>query len=225
MSSLTQLLATHPRLLVLDAASTRVQVGLLSATEAPRWHQAETDAGSGLFAAVASVMADGPDPVGGVDAFVFCEGPGSMLGIRTVAMAVRTWQTLRARPAYAYQSLAVAGCHERRVLGGAVTVIADARRDTWHVQAVPAEGAPGPLQRVASAALPSGGLLMPENFRTWTPLPATLKTCSYDLAQILPAIAGLDLFRPSAAPDAFQHEAPDYKKWNAQVHSAANATK
>ncbi len=224
MSSLTQLLASHPRLLILDAASMRVQVGLVRAGAA-HWQQDLAEAGSALFKGADAVFAAGGVKLADVDAFVFCEGPGSMLGTRTVAMAIRTWQVLQPRPAYTYQSLAVAGCFARRTRTGPLALVADARRDTWHVQPIAAEGSPGPLQRVAADKLPAEELLTPENFRAWAQPPRPVATCSYDLAQILPAIAGMDLFRAVEMPDAFQHEAPDYKKWSAQVHSAANATK
>jgi tRNA threonylcarbamoyladenosine biosynthesis protein TsaB len=225
MSSLTQLLATHQRLLVLDAASTRLQVGLLRANAPAQWQAEAAEAGSGLFTGADAVLTAGGLQLADVDAFVFCEGPGSMLGVRTVAMAIRTWQVLRSRPAYAYQSLAIAGCFARRTVAGPLSVVADARRESWHVQSIAADGTPGLLQRVPANQLPAGKLLTPENFRTWAPLPRAVDTCSYDLATVLPAIAATDLFRPTETPDAFQHEAPDYKKWSAQVHSAANATK
>lgn len=225
MSSLTQLLASHRRLLVLDAASTHLQVGLLSAGRADRWHRDHAEAGSALFRGIQAVLGAEGATLEDIDAFVYCEGPGSTLGIRTVAMAIRTWQVLRPRVAYAYQSLAVAGCFARRDGTGPRVLIADARRETWHVQAIAADGAIAPLQRVATEKLPAGEWLTPENFRAWAQPPRPASSCSYDLALMLPAIAGADLFRPVDAPDAFQHEAPDYKKWSAQVHSAANATK
>lgn len=225
MPSLTQLLGGHRRLLILDAASMRIQVGLLQADGDPRWYSGEAEAGTGLFAGVDSVLRTSGLHLDDVEAFAFCEGPGSMLGIRTIAMAVRTWQTLRPRPAYAYQSLAVAGCHARQLSRRTVSVIADARRESWHLQVVPADGPPAPLQRVTAADLPAGELLTPENFRTWAQPPRAASLCSYDLAQIFPTIADLELFRAVEKPDAYQHDAPDYKKWSAQVHSAANATK
>jgi tRNA threonylcarbamoyladenosine biosynthesis protein TsaB len=225
MSSLTQLLGSHDRLLVLDAASSRVQVGLLQTRAPARWRSVEDEAGTGLFAATEAVLKDAGATLDAVDAFVFCEGPGSMLGIRTVAMAVRTWQVLRPRPAFAYQSLAVAARFAWTSAPRALAVIADARRETWHLQAIGADGTLGRLQRTPTDALSAGELSTPENFRAWAALPRPAAACSYDLATILPAIAGIDLFREVAAPDAFQHEAPEYKKWSAQVHSSANASK
>ena len=220
MPSLPQRLASHGNLLVLDAASTQVQVGWLSATAA-HWHQPDGEAGTGIFTGTEAVLRDAQAKLGDIGAFMFCEGPGSMLGTRTIAMALRTWQVLKPRPAYAYQSLAVAGRLAWTLAPRSFTVIADARRDTWHGQTVSADGRMSPLQRLATSAVPAGELLTPANFRAWAPPPRPAAVCSYDLAEIFPSLADGDYFRAVEAPDAFQHEAPAYKKWSAQVHSAA----
>ena len=98
--------------------------------------------------------------IGAVRAFAFCEGPGSILGIRTSAMAIRMWGAMEIRPMYRYQSLAVVA----HVIGRpVVTVIADARRGLWHRLLLGR-----PLGRVPASAL-SGELIMPEGFRHWDP--------------------------------------------------------
>jgi tRNA threonylcarbamoyladenosine biosynthesis protein TsaB len=223
MSSLTQLLASDRTLLVMDAASTRVQVGLVQQGRAQEWRSVEGEAGTDLFVVTDSLLKDAASTLSDVGAFVFCEGPGSMLGIRTVAMAVRTWQVLKPRPAFAYQSLAIAARFAWSTQPRALAVIADARRESWHVQTVGIDGTFGAIQRTPSAALPSGELLTPEKFRAWSALPRPAGLCTYDLAKLFPAVADIDLFRAAGAPDAFQHEAPEYKKWSAQIHSSATA--
>jgi len=223
MATFAQLLAHHRGILVLDAASQSTQTGLLRANAPGIWHRTPEEAGNGIFAGTAAVLKEAGLTLGDIDAFAYCEGPGSMLGTRTIAMALRTWQVLLPRPAYAFQSLAVAARTEWTQKPRAFTVIADARRDTWHVQSVRADGSLAPLQRVPAADLPAGELVTPENFRAWAALPRPAATVSYDLAKLFPALGDGD-FHISEAPDAFQHEAPAYKKWSAQVHSAATAT-
>ena len=142
MSTLRQLLAAHESVLLLDAASARVQVGILGGGEGSgRWAESEEEAGVGIFRGIEEMGVD----LSGVAAFVFCEGPGSVLGIRTVAMALRVWLTLAPRPVYAYRSLALVA----EALGrDDVAVIADARRDSWHRCR---RG--GPMERVSTSAL------------------------------------------------------------------------
>ncbi|MDB6114510.1 MAG: hypothetical protein JWQ62_1455 [Lacunisphaera sp.] len=223
MPSLPPLLTSHGSLLVLDAASTCTQVGLLRSGAPARWHQTMEEAGTGIFHGVAAVLKEADSSLDAIGAFVFCEGPGSMLGTRTIAMALRTWQVLKPRPVYAYRSLAVAGRLEWTRRPRSFTVIADARREAWHCQPVDSNGKPRPLERRPTAGLPAGELVTPENFRAWTPLPANAASCSYDLAQIFPALADGDFFSVMAAPDALRAEAPDYRKWSAQIHRAPAA--
>ncbi len=219
MPSLTQLLGDHGRLLVLDAASTCTQVGILSATAPALWHQAPEEAGTAIFMGTESLLERSGCTLSDIHAFVFCAGPGSMLGTRTIAMALRTWQVIAPHPIYTYQSLAIAARYAwAQMPGRSFGVIADARRDTWHYQPISATGNLPPLQRLPASALPLGEWLTPENFRAWALPPHPAATCSYDLAKIFPALGDGDYFTATAAPDAFQHEAPVYKKWSAQIH-------
>ncbi len=207
MPSLRQLLAAHAPLLVIDAASARTQVGLLAADRDARWAVSEEEAGIGIFRGVESL---GVDP-GSVRGFVFCDGPGSVLGIRTAAMAVRTWCALAPRPVFGYGSLALVA----QALGRPnVAIIADARREAWHHFVLG-----GTLRRVATAEL-AGELVMPENFRNWSPLPARVQRVPYTLAELLPKVIDAELFHATNAPDAFLHEEPSYATWAPQVHRA-----
>ncbi len=225
MARLAQLLASHRRILVLDAASTRVAVGLLRADESAIWVQSSDDASRGVFRGTETVLKQAGLSLDEVDAFLFCTGPGSMLGTRTVAMTLRTWLTLKPCPVYAYQSLAAAARAEWVRQPRTFTVIADARRETWHVQAVAADGSLAPLKRLATAELPGGELLTPAHFRAWSARPDHVTECGYDLDTVFAHLGDADLFQPDSAPDAFQHESPDYKKWSAHIHSAETATK
>ena len=226
MPSLSQLLTSHHRLLVFDAASTQVQVGLLRSNHAAVWHTTSEEAGRGIFTGAGAILNEAQLGLDAIDAFVFCEGPGSMLGTRTVAMALRTWLMLKPRPTYAYQSLAVAGYFEWSKNGHRdFAVIADARRETWHHQPVGADNTMAPLRRVPAAELPGGELVTPEHFRAWAQPPRPASICSDDLAKIFPALNDGDFFRAVAAPDAFQHEAPEYKTSPARIHSLLTADK
>lgn len=224
MATLTQLLANHGCILVLDAASTNVQVGLLRTSAAPIWRAAPEEAGKALFTGADGCLREAELTMKDVTAFAFCEGPGSMLGVRTTAMAVRTWQAELPRPAFHYQSLPLIA-HELARTGAALplTVIADARRDTWHAIKVATDGYPSSLRRLATATLAESPevLYQPTSLRAWATPPKPTQPCDYNVAALFAAHADKELFSGTLAPDAFQHEAPDYKKWSAQVHSAA----
>ncbi len=208
MPCLSALLAEHRSLLVLDAASTRIQVGWLRTGEPAQWIELDDEANVAVFRAVERLPGLQLDSVG---AFVFCEGPGSILGIRTVAMALRTWTLLAPRAVYHYCSLAlVAHASDRPDLN----VIADARRDTWHVF----NRADG-LRRLPPGEL-RGALVTPAGFRSWSPLPPETGTTPYAVGPLLEATAAAELFSRTEAADAFLHEEPSYATWTPQIHRA-----
>jgi tRNA threonylcarbamoyladenosine biosynthesis protein TsaB len=207
MSSLNERIAANSPLLLIDAASLRVQVGWLERDRPPRWSAIEEEAGVAVFLGIETLGVRPRD----AGAYVFCDGPGSILGIRTVAMALRTWCALAPRPVFAYHSLEViAHALDRPDLH----VIADARRDSWHCVTTSS-----PLRRIPTAEL-TGELVTPEEFRNWTPLPANVARVPYSLETMLPHVADRDLFRATDAPDAFLHEEPSYATWTPHVHRA-----
>jgi tRNA threonylcarbamoyladenosine biosynthesis protein TsaB len=206
MPSFRQVSARAP-VLVIDAASSRIQVGALGADGRGRWYSSEEEAGVGVFEGIAAI---GVAP-GHVGTFVYCDGPGSVLGIRTVAMALRTWNVLQPRPTFAYCSLAIVA----HALGRPdVAVIADARRNAWHEYRV------GHGLRRALAEDLAGELVMPASFRHWAPLPGKVASAPYALESLLPKVWDVDLLHESAAPDAFLHEEPSYVEWTPQIHRA-----
>jgi tRNA threonylcarbamoyladenosine biosynthesis protein TsaB len=207
MPSFRQLLADHAPLLLLDACSARVQTGWLRSVEDMSWATSEEESGVGIFKCLESL---GISP-GQAGAFVFCNGPGSLLGIRTAAMAIRAWRVLNEKPTFSYHSLELVA----HALGrNELNIIADARRDTWHCVSLGS-----PLRRVPTSKL-TGELAMPDGFRNWTPLPPSASRVSYSLAELLPRILDVDLMRASDAPDAFLHEEPSYVTWTPRIHRA-----
>ncbi len=217
MQSLREIQAHHPTLLLIDAASTVIHVGVTTNDGPVRWRRREGEASSVFFALVAELAAK-PDQM---DGFIFCEGPGSMLGIRTVAAALRTWVALCPRPIWSYRSLELtARAHGQP--GDAF--ICDARRQSWH-QLTVSHGAGNltPIERVPTTAL--GTVRMPTGFRTWTPLPAPPpEIVPYEPAQLTSELIDVPLLRDCPEPDAFQLEAPDYARWSPQVHRAPEAS-
>jgi tRNA threonylcarbamoyladenosine biosynthesis protein TsaB len=212
MTSLRDLLDLHGTVLLLDAASVRVQVGWLARGREAEWREAEADALQGLFRGLVALGA-APAAAG---AFVFCEGPGSILGIRTCAMTLETWRVRRARPAYAYRSLEL---FARTRTQPGETAVADARRDTWHAVTRGSDGSCGSLGRLASAALPPGPV-MPAEFRHWTRLPDDLRRAPYDLPAMWREAEVLPLLRPIERCEAYGAEAADYVTWTPRVHQA-----
>lgn len=222
MPSLHQLVAAHQTLLLLDAASSRIQVGLLR-SNGNSWAEMHGDAIEAVFSTTRLVLERAHLGISDVRGFAYCEGPGSMLGVRTTVVALRTWLLLASRPAYAYDSLMLLGSAEAERRGkGPFSVVSDARRDTWHLRKIDDSGQVGPLLRVPAAELPLGEWVEPEGFGAWSyrPRPATI--VSYSVESLLASAGERDLFRPVNTPEPLALPAPEYRRWIGRPHSSAS---
>lgn len=224
MPSLRQLLALHPALLLVDTCSTRIEVALWRGGEfAPAGvATVDAEASSGLPEAVERVLTSAGITVRDLDAVAFCSGPGSVLGIRLAAATLRTWRAIRPDlTLYAYASLPLlATAHPT------LTIIADARRETWHT----VRGcSPTTLERVPSAELAAlateAALATPASFRSWSKPPAgvAIRALDYAPATLFSAAPDAELFEAAPEPDAFMHETPAYATWTPRVHQAPTA--
>jgi len=226
MPSLRQLLDAHPVLLIVDTCATRADAALWLAPATgqllpAKFHAAvEGEAAHALPQAVAKVCADAGLTIARLDAIAFCSGPGSVLGIRLAAASVRSWRVVRpGLPLYSYLSLPLlATCPE----AADATVIADARRETWHAVRPGA----GVVERIPGSALATAGpLVTPASFRRWSGLPMDNppRELAYHPADLLAAAPDADFFTPAPEPDAFMHEQPSYVTWTPRVHQAPAA--
>jgi len=210
MSSLSQILAEYGSLLVLDSTGTAQAAYWAGPGAMPVTAREEGDIGVALFRAVRQVCPRVDDP----GAFAFAEGPGSILGIRTAATALRVWITLRPRPVYAFHALALAATRP----GPERTWIADARRGRWH-----ALRAGEPVRQVPREELETAGgarLATLAGYRHWDALPAGTVTESYDLGALLAAAGTIDLFQLRDSPDAALASEPSYVQWTPRIHQA-----
>lgn len=220
MLTLRHLLDLHPTLLLIDTASSTVQVAILRREGDAAWDARAGDAGECLFSTVETVLERTGPSLATIDAFVFCEAPGSVLGIRTAAVALRTWNCLKPRPVFTYCGLSLVAQALGLEPGNRnFSVIADARRDTWHHVDVAADGSLSSMKRLPTAAL-KGTIYMPGGFRSWTTPPHGTITTSYQLEHLLATLKDTPLFNMAAEPDAFLHEEPVYQTWTPQIHRA-----
>lgn len=231
VSSLRQLLARHPTLLVVDSSAPRVEASL--------WHGGsglgdargrvetvplaraalEGEASATLPLVVSQVLAHpaaGGRGIRDLDAVAFCDGPGSVLGVRLAAATLRAWRAVFPRLAlYSYHSLPLLA-----VSAPGLAIIADARRDSWHA-VLPS--APHDLLRVPTAELAAlGPLGTPESFRRWSALPPGVEpnALPWSAAALLAAAPDEPFFQEAPEPEAFMHEQPSYVAWTPRVHQS-----
>jgi tRNA threonylcarbamoyladenosine biosynthesis protein TsaB len=209
--------------LLLDAASPLVQTGLLQDGRWIEWRGSREEAGRSLFEGVATIFRNHEIGLDQLNGFLFCEGPGSMLGIRIAAMAIRGWQALLSSPlpVFAYSS------HEllaRMLLADSAAVpflvLSDARRDRWNVTRVDERHNIGPLLRLSANEvfrLDEARYRMEEKLLSQPPGEAT-KTVPYSMENHAGRFLEPGLLRQAPTAEPLIQQPPEYKKWNADRH-------
>jgi len=134
--------------LVLDGSARHgVSVGVL---QGGRWTaEAHSDEGAleATFACAEKAMALSGLKFADMRSFAVCVGPGSMLGIRVTAMAVRTWGALQPCEVWVWEPLvALAAVVRLRGEASAFSVISESRLKRWHVVSVDTAGLPSPAR-------------------------------------------------------------------------------
>jgi tRNA threonylcarbamoyladenosine biosynthesis protein TsaB len=136
--------APEPCLVLDGSARAGVRVGVLSGG---RWvgQGISTDGAlEGLFSCVEAALAESKLKLGDIRSFALCVGPGSVLGIRIAALAVRSWSALEPRPIFVWESLA--GIARSALVAGEkgpFLVAVESRLKRWHALEVSADGSLG----------------------------------------------------------------------------------
>lgn len=204
-----------------DAASPLVAVGLQGDAnpESTIWRHTKAEADVAMFQSAEELLRKASLAVADVRTIVFCEGPGSLLGIRLAAMMIRTWSILpREQPltVFGYRSLSLLAAD---LIDSGKTppfrVITDARRQSWNVLSVSKMGQVGTITRVHADQLNAeeGEIFFPGEFRSWQSMPASAQAVPYRPETIATLGTTSGLLHPVESPDAFMTEMPTYKTW------------
>ena len=208
--------------LVLDGSARQgVRVGVF---QGGRW-VAEAVSAEGALEATFACAEQALSKVGlrlaEVRSFAVCVGPGSMLGIRVTAMAVRTWAVLQPREIWVWEPLvALAGALRQRGIGEGFSVVAESRLKRWHVVSVDERGLPGPARECEPEQLAG---LSGRIFSVSPLVPSVAPTAQVvpdAWAELPPVFAQGGVLRLEPNPEAL-NAAADFATWSGERHRAA----
>lgn len=123
--------------LVIDAAAPHPVVGVWENGEWRSYVRADAPPAESLFGLIESALRGASAELSALSGYIYAEGPGSVLGLRGAAMAIRAWNNapgLTPRPVFAVNSLALAAAllAASRPDIRSFTVFAASRRDRWN---------------------------------------------------------------------------------------------
>lgn len=213
-------------LLVIDGSGSTVFAGVLDKND--RWLaqvQREGAPLEDLFPTIESALQEAGTHLNEISAYLYCEGPGSVLGLRLCAMAIETWTRLYPETAklYKYNSLqlcALALLHDSPDLQEAL-LVSDWKKGAWNALTIES-GKPISIDVIDDTELVSwkGPLYHLPQRKGWQSPPPGAQTIEYSPARIaevcqhpmfLQATKGVQLY--SACINTFQ-------KWTPTRHRA-----
>ena len=212
--------APEPCLVLDGSARAGVRVGVISGGRWAGQGISPDGALEGLFGCVEAALADAKLSLADIRSFALCVGPGSVLGIRIAALAVRSWSALEPRPIFVWESLS-ALARSALVAGekGPFLVAVESRLKRWHALEVAADGSLGaPFEAEAAELNSAGRRLFACGEVAVTALPAHVAVPPPWSA--LPALLAQPGFlREEARPDAL-NVAQDFATWSGERHRA-----
>ncbi|MDR2513110.1 MAG: hypothetical protein LBD01_04895 [Puniceicoccales bacterium] len=211
--------------LFLDASGQLPVVGVWGGVAWQAFRQGTASTAETLFALVKEVLEEaGQMRLHNCAGFIFVEGPGSVLGISIVAMALRTWRALpecAVKPLFSAGTFSLAAhlllrAHPRE---HAFSLLADSRQGWWNTARVRrAAELPAVVEMRDSelSILPQPRFLLSQ--RTPSKVPVDCQPFPKTLLEQDPAVLHTQgLLRRTDVPDAVNPPA-QYTKWLPQRH-------
>ncbi len=215
--------------LFLDASGVSPRLGLWREGRWLAWSASDAPALEALYADIRALLNQAQLPWEQLGGYIYVEGPGSVLGLRVAAMAIRAWQTDdaarrggKARPTWACGSLQLAA--SLAIAGGTpppFAIFTEARQGHWHLlevaSATVGQANAGSAREVGENDLPHGPLFHLPARKAWHKAPPharTIPTSLHDHPEILNLP---NLLHPVTIPTPFTGQPHEYKKWTGAI--------
>lgn len=219
---------TSPRVpaLVIDGSGSSVFAGVLGADGTWLAHSETSGAAlECLFPTVDATLKAAQLSLADLRGFIYCEGPGSVLGLRLCAMAIETWSRLYPASAHysGYNSLQLSAaliCADTPGIDSAL-LVSDWKKGAWNAVTIQ-DGRPTATDVADDAMIANwtGPLYHLPQRKGWQKPPANAIAVDYHPAR-LPEV--LHLPTPTEDVALYASGINVFKKWIPERHRAPNA--
>jgi tRNA threonylcarbamoyladenosine biosynthesis protein TsaB len=212
--------------LVIDASHPACFAGMLDGSD--RWlakRAAEGPALESLFPVIEGILSESSCAIEQVKRFIFCEGPGSTLGLRLAAMALKTWRALQPTPPslLGYNSLEFAAAcllQDQADLKNAL-LVADWKKDAWNALKIE-NGKTAAIQVITQSELDGAKapvFHLPQR-KGWQAPPANATTLTYEPKRLCEVLNHPGLLHVIEEPIPHASAPPNFQKWTPDRHRA-----
>ena len=202
------------RLPLLVDASSQVQVGIPDSKDWLSLVREEKPALESLFVAIPKSLEEIDASISAIDAILFCEGPGSTLGLRVAATAVKTIlrENEPSPTLFTYNALDLAAIMSNDFSRPILAPFRKGKRLLRSPISNSAIGSIEVLEEPISKSLSKEALHLP-SLRSWETLPEGLDVLDYDISHIA-GLAGIaPILRPAEMPEVFTPLPAEFRKW------------
>ena len=174
-----------------------------------------------MFSKIASpevALAEAKLKLGDIRSFALCVGPGSVLGIRIAALAVRSWSALEPRPIFVWESLA--GIARSALVAGEkgpFLVAVESRLKRWHALEVSIDGSLGVPFEAEAAQLNSSGHRVLASSEAAAGVLTSHVAVPHSWSALPTFFAQSGFLREELRPDAL-NVANDFATWSGERH-------
>lgn len=214
--------------LIIDGSGASVFAGVLG--DDGNWLAKSEQAGApleSLFPTVEGVLKSARLSLADIRGFIYCEGPGSVLGLRLCAMAIETWSRLSPDSAhyFAYNSLQLTAaliCADDLELENAL-LVSDWKKGAWNAVTI-RNGQPGITDSIDAAALADrvGPLYHLPQRKGWQRPPAGAIPVSYSPTRLPEVLSRPGLLKPTTGVELYASGINVFQKWTPERHRAPN---
>jgi tRNA threonylcarbamoyladenosine biosynthesis protein TsaB len=227
-------LENHSPYLILDAAMPDLQVGLLGQKGLITSFHTQEPALESLFSGIEHCLKSAQCEFSDIGGFIYCEGPGGKLGLRIVAMALRTWRVLNpwnTLPLYSYHAFnAAVGFIQATTQdeeGNANALFAsEIGKDKFYGLKGGFANDVKDITILSPTELNQHQEQYPDKLywlpqrKIWQQMPKHAHSAHYSIESISQLFYDASWLRKVEEPQLWHSDAPSFKKWDAKPHTA-----
>ena len=227
----------HGHWLILDTSTPIVRAGILHDNRWVAFVSSDRPTHEALDWAVREACFTCSRPPHQMDGFAYCQGPGSILGIRLAIISIKAWRALRpagrdAVPVYAFTSLEIAAetiANNSDNPTEPFAIVAEWKKNAWNALTVFPDSGHGrtPIEIWDPDKMASWPhrLHVIEQRKQWTPLPPDVARITPDPDCLTNPVQRARLLSPATSWPIYSPEEKQYIVWSGERHRAPDTAR